>query len=51
METSENEKIPLYTNATQKMMSVNIKIKNGCFGEHSLLARRLKVALKKKADE
>lgn len=32
------------------MMNANIKIKDGCFGEHSMLARRLQVALKKEAD-
>lgn len=48
---SEKEKSPLHTKATQKMMSANIKIKNGCFREHSISARRLNVALKKKADE
>ena len=50
-EASEREKIPLYTNATQKVRSVNRKMKSECFGGHAILARRRRVALKQKAEE
>lgn len=43
-ESVEKEKVPSHVDTAQKMMSVNIKSKNGCFGAHSIWVRRLKVA-------